>query len=59
MCCDTVLNIWPLPPSGVHAATAIVPPGRATRTSSAAATSCRGANIVPKVDSTRSNESSG
>ena len=52
------MNICPLPPSGVQAATAIVPPGRATRTSSAAACSCRGANITPNVDSTRSKEPS-
>ena len=34
------------------------PPGRTTRASSAAACSCRGANMWPKVDSTRSNDAS-
>ena len=58
-CEATALNIWPLPPSGVQAATAIVPPERVTRTTSAAATSWRGANIAPNVDSTLSKESSG
>ena len=37
-------------PSGVQLASAIVPPGRVTRTSSAAARRWSGANIEPKTD---------
>ena len=59
MCEPTVLNIWPLRPSGVQAATAIVPPGPADAHQLGGGCSCRGANIVPNVDRTRSNESSG
>ena len=42
-----VLNIWPMNPSLVQLAIAIVPPGRHTRSSSAATRSGRGANIAP------------
>ena len=48
----------PLSPSGVHALSTMLAPGRATRASSAAAISWRGAKITPKHDVTRSNESS-
>ena len=49
-----VLNIWPMNPSFVQLAIAIVPPGRQTRTSSAATSSGRGANIAPKMVATTS-----
>ena len=51
-------NIRPLSPCGVHAATAIVPPGRVTRSSSAAVAAWSGANIEPNTDVTRSNSAS-
>ena len=46
-------------PSGVQLASAIVPPGRQTRSSSAAACAWSGANIEPKTDVTASNDASG
>ena len=42
-------------PSGVQLASAIVPPGPHTRSSSAAARQWSGANIVPKTEVTASN----
>ena len=50
-----VLNKKPTSPSGVQFASAIVPPARVTRTSSAAARSWSGANMTPKVLSVVSN----
>ena len=50
----TILNIWPMKPSGVQLARPMRPPGRHTRSSSAAARSGLGVNITPKVDSTAS-----
>ncbi|KAG0919231.1 hypothetical protein G6F32_016267 [Rhizopus arrhizus] len=38
-CLPMVLKIWPMKPSGVQLAMPILPPGRQTRTSSAAALS--------------------
>ena len=49
----------PMKPSGVQLASAIVPPGRQTRSSSDAACAWFGANIEPKTEVTASNESSG
>ena len=49
-----VLNSWPMKPSGVQLARPILPPGRQTRTSSAAARSWSGVNITPKVETTTS-----
>ena len=46
-------------PSGVQLASATVPPGRQTRTSSAAARSWSGANITPTTERTASKEASG
>ena len=51
-------SIWPLRPSGVQAQTATAPPGRVTRTISSAASWWRGAKMQPKVDITRSYDSS-
>ena len=45
-------------PVGVQLTIAIVPPGRHTRTSSAAARSWSGANMTPRLDSTASNSPS-
>ena len=55
----TVRKSSPMKPSGVQLASAIVPPGRQTRSSSAAACSWSGANIEPKTDVTASKEASG
>ena len=49
-----VLNIWPMNPSLVQLAIAILPPERQTRSSSAATRSGRGANIAPKMVATTS-----
>ncbi len=57
-CAATVPNIAPMKPSGVQLASAIVPPGRVTRTSSAAARRWSGANIEPKTDTAASNDPS-
>ena len=54
----TILNISAVAPYVAHVHVPTTPPGRTTRASSAAACSCRGANMWPKVDSTRSNEAS-
>ena len=51
-------NSAPSMPSGVQLSSAIVPPGRHTRTSSSAATWWYGANITPIADITTSNEAS-
>ena len=48
------LNIRASPPVGVQLASAIWPPGRVTRASSAAAAWWSGANITPQVDETAS-----
>ena len=53
-CAAWVRNQSPRKPSGVQLARAISPPGRHTRTSSAAACGWSGANIAPKTDSTAS-----
>ena len=50
----SVLNTWPMKPSGVQLARPILPFGRHTRSNSAAALSWFGVNITPKVDSTTS-----
>ena len=49
-----ILNNSPMKPSGVQFASPIRPPGRQTRSISAAARSWSGANITPKVESTTS-----
>ncbi len=54
MCEPTVRNIVPIMPSGAQVVVATTPPARQTRTSSAPATACRGANMWPKVENTRS-----
>jgi hypothetical protein len=51
-------NSEPIMPSGVQLSSAIVPPGRQTRTSSSAATWWCGANITPIADMTTSNVAS-
>jgi hypothetical protein len=48
-----VANIWPLRPRAVKAVTAIAPPGRQTRTISAAVSGWSAANIAPKTEVTR------
>ncbi len=53
----TVANMSPTAPSGVQLHIPIAPPGRQTRSISAAVRSWSGANMQPKVESTRSNES--
>ena len=53
-CRPSVLNSWPMKPSGVQLARPIRPPGRQTRSSSAADFAWSGANITPKVESTAS-----
>ena len=58
-CAPTVRKSSPMKPSGVQLASAIVPPGLQTRSSSAAARAWSGANIEPKTDVTASNEPSG
>ena len=50
-CAATTRSISPMNPSGVQVARPIVPPGRQTRGSSAAACAWSGANIEPKTDS--------
>ena len=50
----SVLNSWPMKPSGVQLARPILPPGLQTRSSSAAALSWFGVNITPKVETTTS-----
>ena len=57
-CAAIVRKKSPRNPSGVQLASAIVPPGRVTRSSSAATRSWSGANIEPKTDVTASNEAS-
>ena len=54
MCLPSVLNNWPMKPSGVQLARPILPPERQTRSSSAAALSWFGVNITPKVETTTS-----
>ena len=49
-CLPSVLNSWPMKPSGVQLARPILPPGLQTRSSSAAALSWSGVNITPKVE---------
>ena len=53
-CWPSVLNSWPMKPSGVQLARPMRPPGRHTRAISAADFAWSGANITPKVDSTAS-----
>ena len=53
-CAPTVRKSSPMNPSGVQLARAIVPPGRQTRRSSAAACAWSGANIDPNTDVTAS-----
>ena len=48
----SVLNTWPMKPSGVQLARPIWPLGLQTRNNSAAARSWFGVNITPKVEST-------
>jgi hypothetical protein len=55
-CLPMTLNIWPTKPPGVQLPITIRPPGRHTRTSSAATRSGRGANIAPKRLATTSKE---
>ena len=50
-----VFNISPMKPCGVQLAMAIRPPGRVTRSNSAAARSGRAANIAPNIVTTESN----
>ena len=50
-----VANICPMKPSGVQLASAMLPPGRQTRTSSSALRRWCGANITPIAESTWSN----
>ena len=52
------LKSSPAKPSFSHVAMTVPPPGRHTRTSSAAARRWSGANIAPNVEITRSNEAS-
>jgi hypothetical protein len=54
-----VLNSWPMNPSGVQFAMPIFPPGRQTRSISAAARSWSAVNNTPKVDMTASKVASG
>ncbi len=58
-CFAMVRKRSPMKPSGVQPTSAIVPPGRVTRSSSAAACSWFGANIEPKTLRTASNDASG
>ena len=59
-CLPSVLNSWPMKPSGVQFARPILPPDlQHTRSSSAAALSWSGVNITPKVETTTSKLSSG
>ena len=51
LCAPIVLNTRPMKPSGVQLAIAITPPGRQTRSSSAAARSWSAVNITPNVES--------
>ncbi|MNT33334.1 hypothetical protein D3C72_1692560 [compost metagenome] len=53
-CLPMVLKIWPTKLSGVQLAKPILPPGRHTRSSSAAALSWSAVNITPKVETTAS-----
>ena len=53
-----ILNSSPISPSGVQFTSPMRPPGRSTRASSRAVTSCRGANWIPKIESTASKLSS-
>src|SRR5258707_703382 len=46
----SVLNTWPMKPSGVQLASPMLPLGLQTRNSSAAALSWFGVNITPKVE---------
>ena len=55
----TVRKSSPMNPSGVQLASAIVPPGLQTRSSSAAACAWSGANIEPNTEVTASKEPSG
>ncbi len=50
----TVRNIRPIEPSGVQHASAIIPPGRQTRSISSAVRLWSGANMCPNVEITRS-----
>ena len=54
-----VLKTWPMKPSGVQFAIAIVPPGLQTRSISDAALPWSAVNITPKVESTTSKLASG
>ena len=53
-CLPSVLNSWPMKPSGVQLARPILPPGLQTRSISAAALSWSGVNMTPKVETTTS-----
>ena len=53
-CAPTVRKRSPMELSGVQLQIPNLPPGRRTRAISRAATSCRGANMQPKVETTRS-----
>ena len=58
-CRVTARKIAPTKLVGVQFASAIVPPGRQTRTSSPAARSWSGVNITPTQERTESKEASG